>query len=307
MKSGMKMLMISNRENSRSREGGEMRRGGARSDMDMGYGGRMGYEGAQGAYSGMNNRSTYARSEYEGGDMEARFRDRRGREHYDNGRFAPMRSAMDGMEDNYGMESRRGRNIPMRSAMDDMEDNYGPENRRYRRYSDGRFAPRSEYKNADMAYPMTPFVPPVYEGGERGMNPIGFVPNGYGTYANHHRYNEMENRTGQMERGGASGRADKLTREMAEEWMAGLENEDGSRGPHWNMEQVKQVMAQRGIQLDPYEFGAVLNALYSDYSKVFLKHNVNKIDLYVDLTTAWLMDKDAVHNKAAAYFECVVK
>lgn len=277
MRSGMKMLMISNRDNSRSREGGEMRRDDARREMDMGYGGRMGYTDTQGNYSGENNRSYYTRSEYEGGDTEARFRDRRGREHYDNGRFAPMRSAMDGMGSNYETEGRRGRNIPMRTAMD------------------------------NMAYPMTPFVPPVYEGGERVMNPIGFVPNGYGTYANHHRYNEMEHRTSQMEHGGASGHTDKLTREMAEEWMAGLENEDGSSGPHWNMEQVKQVMAQRGIQMDPYEFGAVLNALYSDYSKVFLKHNVNKIDLYVDLTTAWLMDKDAVQNKAAAYFECVVK
>ena len=308
MRTGTKMLMLSGRGGSNGRNGTEMRRGYARSEMDMGYGGemnysRMGYEGAQGAYSGMNNRSNYARSEYEGGDVEARFRDRRGREHYDNGRFAPMRSEMDGMEDGYG----RGRNVPVRSAMDDMEGSYGPESRRYRRYSDGRFAPRGEYEGADMAYPMTPFVPPVYEGGERGMNPIGFVPGGYGAFATHHRMNEMESRAGTMERGGASSRTEKLTREMAEEWMEGMENEDGSRGPHWNMEQVKQLMTQRNLQMDPYEFGAVLNAMYSDYCKVLQKHNLNKIDLYVDLATAWLMDKDAVPNKAGAYFMHVVK
>ena len=45
---------------------------------------------------------------------EDRFRDRTGREHYDNGRYAPSSAMME------------------------------PEDRGYRRYSDGRFAPRSD-------------------------------------------------------------------------------------------------------------------------------------------------------------------
>lgn len=241
--------------------------------------------------------SNNARSEYEGWDIESRFRDRRGREHYDNGRFAPMRSEMDDMEDAYG----RGRNVPMRSEMDE------PESRRYRRYSDGRFAPRSEYGGGEMAYPASPFVPPIYERGERSMNPIGFVPGGYSTYATHKHGDEMEHRTSKMERGGAYGKTTKLTREMADEWTEGLQNEDGSTGPHWTMEQVKQVMAQRNIKAEPIEFYAVMNALYADYCKVFQKHNVNKIDMYADLTSAWLEDKDAEEGKAALYYECIVK
>ena len=252
MRRGMKMLMLSEREKDRTNmRGGEMNYGNAN------YA-KMGYDGAQGAYSGMNNRPTYSRSEYEGGDMEARFRDRRGREHYDNGRFAPMRGGMENYE-------------------------------------------------TEMHYPSSPYVPPVYEGGERSMNPIGFVPNGYSTYATHHHGNEMEHRTGKMERGGAYGKSTKLTREMADEWMGGLQNEDGSTGPHWTMDQVKQVMAQRNIKAEPIEFFAVMNALYADYCKVFQKHNVNKIDMYADLTSAWLEDKDAEDGKAALYYECIVK
>ena len=139
------------------------------------------------------------------------------------------------------------------------------------------------------------------------MNPIGFVPGGYSTYATHKQGDEMEHRTSKMERGGAYGKTTKLTREMADEWTEGLQNEDGSSGPHWTMEQVKQVMAQRNIKAEPIEFYAVMNALYADYCKVFQKHNVNKIDMYADLTSAWLEDKDAEDGKAALYYECIVK
>lgn len=56
------------------------------------------------------------------GDVENRFRDRRGRQHYDNGRFAPMRNAMD--EDEPQMRSVRpyrgdGGNGPMSGGYDE--------------------------------------------------------------------------------------------------------------------------------------------------------------------------------------------
>lgn len=47
-------------------------------------------------------------------EPEDKLRDRRGREHYDNGRYAPRSEMME------------------------------PEDRGYRRYSDGRFAPRND-------------------------------------------------------------------------------------------------------------------------------------------------------------------
>jgi hypothetical protein len=98
-----------------------------------------------------------------------------------------------------------------------------------------------------------------------------------------------------------------MTKEMADEWTHGMKNEDGTKGPHWTMEQIKQVMAQKGIDCNPLEMYPVMNALYSDYCSVLKKWNMNKVDFYVDLACAWLNDSDAVPNKASAYFEHIVK
>lgn len=99
-----------------------------------------------------------------------------------------------------------------------------------------------------------------------------------------------------------------FTHKMALEWTAGMKNSDGSKGPHWTMEQVRHVMEQNDIQFDLPQFFAVMNAVYSDYCAVAKKHGIgNKIDFYVDLAKAWLEDADAVEDKAARYFEYIVK
>lgn len=77
------------------REGGNYER---ETEVRNGYGG-YGNEGGN-----------YARDNY---GVDNRFRDRRGREHYDNGRFAPRNTYgnMGGERTGggYGMENRRGR------------------------------------------------------------------------------------------------------------------------------------------------------------------------------------------------------
>lgn len=304
MRSGMKMLMAANRGRSEqndmeNRRGGYERRSDTRQNYGEGNYSRMGYDGTgmdygraegdrrnemrggysntEGNYSGTNNRSNYTRNEYPGGmrDMEARFRDRQGRERYDNGRFAPMRSEMD-------------------NDMDDMEE---PESqRRFPRRRDGTFAPRSEMREergGEMHYPMYPM--PIYERDEEPhMNRIGFEAESEGQK---YRGNIVPMRGGEK----------KLTHEMAEEWMASLKNEDGKIGPHWTIDQTKQVMRQKGIEVDPVTFWVVMNALYSDYCSVLKKHNVNTVDMYADLACAWIMDKDAVKDKAGAYYMDVVR
>ena len=142
-----------------------------------------------------------------------------------------------------------------------------------------------------MQYPM-----PIYEEPEMvRMNKIGF---------------EAESE-GQKYRGNiipmSGGGEKKLTQEMAEEWMETLKNEDGKIGPHWTMEQTKQVMRQKGIEVEPVTFWVIMNVLYSDYCAVLKKHNVNTVDMYADLACAWIMDKDAVKEKAGAYYMDVVK
>ena len=240
---------------------------------------------------------------------ESKYRDRRGREHRENGEYAVRNyGGMNNREMNmesggYGgmemgmdnMESRRRRDSRgrFRSEWDDMENNYGNEARMG-------------------GYPNRPF--PVYEDGRSNMNQIGFSDRGdnvrtnYGMTATYQTENEVEHKTSPKMGGGySSSMTMPMTNEMADEWTRGMKNEDGTKGPHWTMEQVKQVMAQKGIECNPLEMYPVMNALYSDYCSVLKKWNMNKIDFYVDLACSWINDSDAVPNKASAYYEHIVK
>lgn len=256
-----------------------------RHDMD----GRGGYMGLESPPSYVQNNYRISRDErtyhpHSAYEVEDRFRDRRGREHYDNGRYAP------------------------RSAYEEPES---------RRDSRGRYA-RSAYDEDDRPESrnnVTQFVPPVYERSTRGMNPIGFVTDGphevEHNYRNDARYyprSEMEGSPGHMSHGGASAQTEELDMAMAEEWMRSLQNEDGTRGAHWTMDQAKQVLNQRKINCDPLEFWVALNVMYSDYAPVFKKHGVGeRVDIYADMAKAFLDDKDAAPDKLAAYYQHVVK
>lgn len=282
MNGAMKMMMISN----------QRKNDGQRSD-----GNRSGGNQPEGNRSGGNR--DYGRSEYEN-----------------------IRNDYNGPDMNYGADSRyRGdgeRNAYNEQVTGGYDD---PENRRrYRRDDRGRFRSEGDKEMWDEVdvnahYPMPgPYVPPVYEvqGNYPRMNKIGFsggeLDQEYRTYADHPQMNEMESRTSPAAMGHAKGRQMRLTQEMADEWMQGLQNEDGTRGPHWTMDHVKQIMSQRGIEADPIQFYAILNAIYSDYCKVLKKHGVgDRVDIYVDLACAWLNDKDAVKDKASSYYEHTVK
>ena len=262
MRKGMKMLVATRERDDRGKDYG-------RSNYDYG---RSNYDGGQ---RGEMNRHMDR-------GMESRFRDRRGREHYDNGRFAPR--------GNYGMESNYGHERDMESGYD-MENNYGAESRRGRRR--GAYAEMDDDDREDHgAESWYPYVPPVYQ----QMNPIGFSM-------------EEKHKGGEMTRGRSVGMGRvPFTKEMAEEWMSGLKNEDGTKGPHWSIEQVKQVMAQKGVECDPWKLWAAMNAEYSDRSAVNKKHGVNNVDYYLDSAIAfWLKDRDAVDDKLSVYYMDVVK
>ena len=150
-------------------------------------------------------------------------------------------------------------------------------------------------------------------GGEMEQrNPVGFGAHFDSPGKSDASYQRMEegkaNFSGQMEKGGArSKQTPKFNRDMAEEWTKKLENADGSKGPHWTLDQAKQAMRQYDLICDPYEFWAVLNAIYSDDCKVARKHGVNTLEYYVDRAEAWLHDKDANEGKAALYYTTIVK
>lgn len=228
---------------------------------EMGTQTRMGYHvppyaGGMNMYSEMNNAP---HSESYG--AESAFRDRRGRRHYNNGRFAPKNEM-----EAYGgtMETFRGQDNNFRN--------------------DG------------------------------GARQIGFyagdeVTGDYRMDAAYNQINEMERRSGSMTPGRAkSTGGHKLTKEMAEEWVESMERADGGRGPKWQLDKVSQILARRGITSDPMQYWVAMNALYSDYCSVLSRHGIgDNADFYVDLAKAFIEDSDAMPDKLANYYECIVK
>lgn len=223
--------------------------------------------------------------------MEDKFRDRRGREHYDNGRYSP-KSEYEGY-----MESRQRR------------DSRG-------RYMEYGYPMEGKYEgDMDSHYYPSPYVPPIYESDyeQKPVSKIGFAMEGeihpdYKSDAEYRRMHEMDNmRGGEMTRGAYGGHKMKFSREMAEQWAQGMQNKDGTTGPHWNMEQTKQVMAQRGIDCDPVEFWVAMNSMYADYGRVAKEMNVNNIDFYAKMAEAFVHDVDAMPDKMSRYYEYVVR
>lgn len=226
---------------------------------------------------------------------ESRFRDRDGREHYNDGQFTPM--------------SRGGE-----YAREPME-------------RSGYRYPSSEYMAPYSHYPMTPYVPPVYQRenwrsreGYRPMNKIGFSVDGemeqlprelghdFPMSAGYEGREEMSRRQGD---GYGMAQTPKVipvfSRQMAEEWVSKMQNADGTRGPHFSMEKTKQMQKEYSVDCDPMEFWTVVNSLYSDYDQALKKNNASTLELYACLAKAWIEDQDAVPNKLAAYYTYVVK
>lgn len=107
--------------------------------------------------------------------------------------------------------------------------------------------------------------------------------------------------------GHASGKTKPFDVEMAKEWTNAMEGEDGKRGPHFTFEEALNLMSQVRVDVEPIEFWAVLNAIYSDYCILFMELGIAKPEVYAKFAKAWLNDVDAVPDKAAAYYEHVVK
>lgn len=96
----------------------------------------------------------------------------------------------------------------------------------------------------------------------------------------------------------------RLEKHDAAEWIENMKNEDGSRGGKWTMEQTEKIRKQNGLEVDPVEFWAAMNASYSDLCKLAEKHGVNTPEFWVDyVMDFWFHDKDAGEHKVARYYE----
>lgn len=99
-----------------------------------------------------------------------------------------------------------------------------------------------------------------------------------------------------------------FTEDDAKAWTARMENEDGTTGAHWTMEQTDAVANVAGVHVGKLTFWACLNMMYSDYYSVASKYGLDRPEFYADLAKAFLMDKDSggAEAKMAGYYYGVV-
>lgn len=249
-------------------------------------------------------------------DVESRFRDRRGREHYDDGHFAPQGNANRWLPPYYDVDINR-----YEYELERPESNYRMnmrDDRNSGREGGGNRGAQRDARSAWDNYQMdSGYSRMDMRGGDSNMHMIGFERNDMprsemrmASDASMPSYREMDRMPGnKAQSGGAmSQHIPKFDEKMAKEWTAKMQNEDGTHGPHWTMEQTKRVMEQRGIKEDPARFYAAINMMYSDYSEVAKKINANNMDFFAEMAKAFLQDKDAgAQDKLAAYYEYVVK
>lgn len=142
-----------------------------------------------------------------------------------------------------------------------------------------------------------------------------FKPRG----ASMHYGGEEEDEPHQMRFGGVvgvsqegSGKNAKLTKAQAEEWVEGMENdnEQHPKGGIFSWEMAKDWAQKVGIQpvgQRMIDFYAAMNAMYSDYSSVAAKYKVDAPEFYAHMAKAFIDDPDAIKNKTAMYYKCIVE
>ena len=100
-----------------------------------------------------------------------------------------------------------------------------------------------------------------------------------------------------------------FTEADARRWTEHMENDDGSKGPHWTLEQATAVANSIGVHVDPWIWFAALNMEYSDGFDVAQKYGLDRPEYYADLAKAFLFDKDGggPETKIAGYYHGVVE
>lgn len=80
-----------------------------------------------------------------------------------------------------------------------------------------------------------------------------------------------------------------------------MQNEDGTMGGHWTLEQTNSVARSKGLTFtnyNQYDFNYVMNMIYSDYYGAV----PNDTDTYYKMAVKFLSDKDARDGKAFHYY-----
>lgn len=100
-----------------------------------------------------------------------------------------------------------------------------------------------------------------------------------------------------------------FTKSQGLKWVYNMQNEDGSEGQHWTMDQTTAVMHEHSYDLDPVEFYIVMNMLFSDFGRTLQGLGIppSNADAYARLSKSWLCDSDAVPDKLHQYKLHIVK
>ena len=91
-----------------------------------------------------------------------------------------------------------------------------------------------------------------------------------------------------------------------EKALSHFENEDGSVGGHWNIEQTTTLAKQNGISFEhfnEYDWNYTMNMIYSDYYGAVPNESAS----YIKLSKKFLCDKDAPKGKAFLYYSAMKK
>lgn len=100
--------------------------------------------------------------------------------------------------------------------------------------------------------------------------------------------------------------------ECAHKAVKKMENEDGSKGPRWSIEESERIAQQYGVNLksekfNKYDWFVALNMIRSDFYRAVINMTGNDNPKhFVELTKAWLNDKDIEEGKMWFYFRYVM-
>jgi hypothetical protein len=96
-------------------------------------------------------------------------------------------------------------------------------------------------------------------------------------------------------------------------WKKMIENDDGTKGPHYDSEQVNHIAQKLGIKFNEFsekEFCMTVNMIYADYGHVIAKYVPpdKELQACAEFALAFLDDVDGPDpsEKLALYFHCIV-
>lgn len=93
-----------------------------------------------------------------------------------------------------------------------------------------------------------------------------------------------------------------LTEEQAKEYVAHMDNKDGSKGGHWTLDQTDAYLKSHSeyAGINSLDFYVAINMMYSDYYKP-----AYTADTYASMAKDFITDKDAPSNKVVRYIEAM--